>query len=88
MRAHAASVAVKQPVTVQRQNNAFSLTVYGQVGEKLRELCANKANCRNAVVSARSVRARRGLPGCIHEPRGSCQRSARTGKGIYEQDFQ
>lgn len=53
MLAYAASVALKQPVTVQWRNNAFSLTVYGQVAEKLCEL---HLNGRSAVVSANSIR--------------------------------
>lgn len=42
MLAYAASAAVKQPVTVQWPNNAFFLTVYKQVAEKLCEPHANK----------------------------------------------
>lgn len=53
MLAYAASVTLKQSVTVQRQNNAFSLTGFGQVAEKLCEL---HLNCRSTVVSANSIR--------------------------------
>lgn len=52
MLAYAASVALKQPVTVQRQNE-FLLGVYGQVAEKLCELHLNR---RSAVVLANSIR--------------------------------
>lgn len=40
-----------------------------------------KAKVWNSVILAGSVHVHRGLPGCTHEPHGSCQRSARTARG-------